>query len=372
MLIITDGFLARLVGQPLPTNFIVADALAPFAPPALEDGGRCKSKYLSRITLEALLQNINTSTDWEKYKLDPIFASIANDGAVVMLEDLIAFIRPGENLEDVYRDYDAEGNEEDCQSPRRPRPVNGGDSWDIMDTLENALNATRDKTSATRSITPASIKEEHQTRAGFSEAAEGSHMTEERLAALGVTGPAKPIRAPARPYPPPVPLTKDGLKAHEENSVDIRRKPSNGSHAPQYVGYSIDGVMGRSYGPYTGIVPPPPPPGRVQPVFDNTNDSPRSAGSSQGTFHGYGDFDEDNGNGHDPFAMDEQPLSPAKTRSKTNGIKREYDDRGSSGDENSNERKRQVDDAIPAWKKRQPKVAEAYGYVNLTSLLLPF
>ena len=361
MLIIVDGFLARLVGQPLPTNFIVADALAPFAPPALEDDGHCKSKYLSRMTLESLLQNIDTTTDWEKYKVDPIFASIPHDGGVVSVEDLIAFIRPGDNIEDSYPEYEAEGDEEDSQSPHRSRAVHGGDSWDVMDTLENALNATRAKKSATRSITPAGVKEVHQSTTGFSEVGEGSHATEERLAALGVTGAAKPIHAPARPYPPPAPSTKEGAKTHEENSAGLRRHPSNGGYAPQYAGHPLDGVMGRSYGPYTGIIPPPPPPGRMQTAFDGANDSPRSAGSSHGTFHGYGDFDEEHGNEHDPFAVDEKPLSAVTSRPKTNGVKREHDDRDSSGDENGKERKRQPDDAIPAWKKRQPKVAEAYG-----------
>lgn len=52
---------------------------------------------------------------------------------------------------------------------------------------------------------------------------------------------------------------------------------------------------------------------------------------------------------------------PVKLRSERSyDRKRDFDDRDSSSDDQSNERRRQVDDVTPKLKRRQPKVAAAY------------
>jgi len=52
--------------------------------------------------------------------------------------------------------------------------------------------------------------------------------TENRLAALGVTGTAKPVRAPARPYPPP--------KARSSPSSTSPPRQENRRHSSRYLG----------------------------------------------------------------------------------------------------------------------------------------
>ena len=74
----------------------------------------------------------------------------------------------------------------------------------------------------------------------------------------------------------------------------------------------------------------------------------------------YTDHHLENGNGYGRSANEGNSISPTKLRSeRSNGRKREYDNRESS-DESETPGRRQADDVTPKLKRRQPKVAEAY------------
>lgn len=207
------------VGRPLPTNSVVADAISPIGPPSKEDGGRCQSKYWARGTPTQLFQNIKETSYWEDVEKDPIFFSIPDDDHVTPLDDVLSKYRPRQverNVQDVEAAPEPEPEPEPQPKPEpelepEPEPVaeveplepspepepkspkNDRDTPDIMDSLENALNAGRHKQ-------PDKARETNNTSEEDSEAPKD---TEQVLAALGVTGAPKPVRAPARPYPPP-------------------------------------------------------------------------------------------------------------------------------------------------------------------------
>lgn len=185
----------RLVGRPLPTNFVVADAISPIGPPLQEDEGRCQSKYWGRGTSNHILQNIKDTGYWDDVEKDPIFCSIPDDDHVIPLDMVSSTYRP-QQAEGNVQEPDPEPEIEQPEPTPEPEtkgPNNDRDTPDIMDSLENALNASRHKQ-------PNIAKESNNTSEEESEAPKD---TEQVLAALGVTGAPKPVRAPARPYPPP-------------------------------------------------------------------------------------------------------------------------------------------------------------------------
>ena len=65
------------VAFPLPSNFVVADALAPYQPPDAESGGLVKSKYIKSV--DSLNGNIRDSDLWEE--------ALAKDPALIDLTD---------------------------------------------------------------------------------------------------------------------------------------------------------------------------------------------------------------------------------------------------------------------------------------------
>lgn len=184
--ILAGGTSIRLIGRPLPANFIVADAISPIDPPRPENDGHCVSKYQCRGSLKNLLQHVKNTDDWDELSKDPIFLTISDESQAISIQHLKSIYNPqlvDENSQEAESQVD-EAMEE-TKSTR-----NGSDAWDVMDSLEHALNAGRHKGNGS-------------TRSSSSTQSKPHKDTEEVLAALGVTGAPKPVRAPARPYPPP-------------------------------------------------------------------------------------------------------------------------------------------------------------------------
>jgi hypothetical protein len=393
----------RLVKRPLPANFIVADAIAPFEAARAEDQGRCESKYWSNGILSELSQHVRNSSDWDDLLNDPIFLDIPVDSEIIPLEDLTSLYNP--------RHYDdgIEESEEQLEEivTESKNPQNGEDMGDVMDSLEHALSEGRRKQ-------PDST---YNTTDISNEPVQPSNNTEELLAALGVTGAPKPVRAPARPYPPPsqeqqgqVPsdgrawsssksssryesravsnsahnsshcsqyhrqLSHDGrsrsnsevnIEYHDREGADMLKQAdsytnrySAREHTP--TGQTIHGSTERTY-PLQYEQPPPPPPLVQKPLFsEGIGIRPLSAGQNLGNHPLFADHNSEISASHNRQAADGVSSSPSKIRSERyNGRKREYDHRDSS-DENETPGRRQVDDVTPKLKRRQPKVAEAY------------
>ena len=200
---IGEGF-AYLVGRPLPADSIAADAISPIPAPPFESDGRCQSRYLNRGTLEPLIENIKSTGDWDNVKDDPIFLSVV-DGNIILFEDVIP-IRGRRQPNDPEDEADWETKEPSYASQTM---VDGSETWDVMDSLEHALNAGRSRAPDASYNNQDPIGEiplsSIPATLDLDEKAKTARETEERLAALGVTGAPKPVRAPARPYPPPPP-----------------------------------------------------------------------------------------------------------------------------------------------------------------------
>lgn len=187
-----------MAGRPLSANFVVAEAI-PLLPPEPENDGCCRSKYTDRGKPDILGQNVKNTSYWEDLSKDPIFSSIPDDGVVVPINYLKSLYdpRPANNGQS------QESEIGDINSHQEPKfDMDGEDVGDVMDSLEHALNAKRPRLLEISSDKGSAVVD--QTSAPHSDSLTPSARdTEALLAALGVTGAPKPVRAPARPYPPP-------------------------------------------------------------------------------------------------------------------------------------------------------------------------
>ena len=187
-----------MTGRPLSANFIVAEAI-PLLPPEPENDGCCRSKYTDRGKPDILGQNVKNTSYWEDLSKDPIFSSIPDDGVVVPINYLKSLYDPCQ----AHNEQSQESENDDINSHQVSKfEMDGEDVGDVMDSLENALNAKRPSPPEISSGKGSVIV--GQTCAPHLDCLTPSARdTEALLAALGVTGAPKPVRAPARPYPPP-------------------------------------------------------------------------------------------------------------------------------------------------------------------------
>ncbi len=204
--ILAGRALFRLVKRPLPANFIVADALAPFESSKVEDQGRCESKYWVKGALGKLCQHVKDTVDRDDLLNDPIFLNIPDESEIIPIEELTSLYNPSQ-CDDSNEQAEEQPGEvfEESRSPQ-----NGGETGDVMDSLEHALSEGRRKQPDSNSSSSKIPKD----------AVMPPKNTEELLASLGVTGAPKPVRAPARPYPPP------SLEHHDHRSWSGSRSPS--------------------------------------------------------------------------------------------------------------------------------------------------
>lgn len=212
----------NLIGQPLPGNFVVADALAPFPSPAPKDKGCCRSKYQNDATLKACFEHFKDSKHWDKDHADDVaFSDLPVDGKIVPVDEVLLTVRQ--------RCAHPESNDEftrDSRSQSRTASMNQ-DSFEVRITLDRMerelaetkakLQAKLDKGRAANSVLaspPQLVKSEqpslqdHEIKAEYqtppqSAALEKSVKTEQDaedvLAALGVTGAPKPVTAATWP-----------------------------------------------------------------------------------------------------------------------------------------------------------------------------
>lgn len=178
----------RLVEKPLPANFVVAEANSPLILAKHEDGGRCQSRYCSPEALSNIFQNIRESSDWDDLSEDPIFLSIGSDSQLIPLEELVTMYNPCKARDD---DQEAE-NETDKALHEHSSPKGDSNAWDVMESLENALNVGRSKPTESTSSTSSTLKDQSQP----------SKDAEETLASPGVTNAPKAARDLSSHSPP--------------------------------------------------------------------------------------------------------------------------------------------------------------------------
>lgn len=185
----------------------MADALAPFAAPAIGDNGLCRSKYPDRPDYNAGNQNIRDTEEWETHRKDPIFEDLPNGGNVILLSVLDLIYRPSRVQEPI-----EESDETDADNNRSPSQADDREQRSPRDSPRNSerrspsIEAEIGQTERERSL-PYSPQEL------ISEAA-----TENVPVSLGLTGLSKPVTLPPRPCPPPTPQDKFGDNKHSSRS----------------------------------------------------------------------------------------------------------------------------------------------------------
>ena len=212
----------NLIGQPLPANSIVADALAPFPSPAPQDEGRCRSKYQYDANFNAYSEHFKNSKYWDKEHADDVvFSDIPDDDKTVPVDEVLSMIKQRHTHPGCSDEYNR-------SSRSQSRGVSiKQDSLDVNITLnrvERELAETKAKLQAKlekgKTAGPAEssplqsikverpqlvdqdIKQEYQTppQSATSEIPMKSEPdAEDVLAALGVTGAPKPVTATSWP-----------------------------------------------------------------------------------------------------------------------------------------------------------------------------
>ncbi|MCJ1417268.1 hypothetical protein MMC32_003610 [Xylographa parallela] len=163
-----------------------------------ESGGddHIKSKYVNRENLHSFLERSTYEEDNKLDGGDPVFFYSSNESLDAPLEILSE--SRGRLTSSELKTVLLGGHEDAPNSIRRPGSAYSEDhgyrTHPIMSPIEPSSHYKRDTSSRRRS--QSSI--DTDTRPILS-----AQETEDRLAALGVTGVPKPVRAPARPYPPP-------------------------------------------------------------------------------------------------------------------------------------------------------------------------
>lgn len=227
-----------LISMPLPSNFVVADALVPMAPPAPADEGRCQSKYLRLASNESLAKNIMDTIHWKDHKEDTIFLPIPNDGNVVSVDDCRSKVKERQKNRDV--EVQPKSRSESRSVAPRPDVAEMSAS---LETLERALqeakakqaelmrNRKRPRLEQQTVAKESQVIKEEEPRVKLEpqspaqsatpeKAAKSEQDTEDVLAALGVTGAAKPVGAPTR-------LVSQGSPLNDNDSSMLRSRSSS-------------------------------------------------------------------------------------------------------------------------------------------------
>lgn len=401
-----------LISQPLPGNSIVADALAPFPSPAPQDEGCCKSKYQYDANFNECLENFRNSKYWDKEHADDVvFSDILADGTIVPVEMVMSIIRQR-------RTHPESGEECNRDSRSQSRTVfKNQESLEVnitIDRMERELAETKaklqaklDKRRAANSIDPSplksvkseqphlrdhEIKNEYQATpqsATSEKPIKSEQDTEDVLAALGVTGAPKPVTSTAWPdqcsgygSPNGMRVLRSGSSSRADTWVHLpyttrkattmlTYRPASSAGGDQYQVESGSDQVAVKHETNDSIFsiqrsgppPPPPIPFGQQSYSDGTDGSPLSAGTTNFNPSGYStnsaDHRNGNSNGFFPPSTDGQAPSPIEVRSEKSLNRKRH--RESSSDEEDTPKRRQEDDYTPKLKKRQPKVAEAYG-----------
>lgn len=206
-----------LICMPVPSNFIVADALFPMDPPAPETGGRCYSKYLRDVREDVFFENIRHSVYWNQQGEDPVFRNIPVDADIIAVDDCRSKVMERRKPQDqLLREGRSESR---SAAPFKKDSVEAAAS---LEQLEKALAqakadiANREKKQKVKKIlqNPTTVQKEqplkHEETSIKAESLSPSDSatvenyqgyendTEDVLASLGVTGTAKPVGPPTR------------------------------------------------------------------------------------------------------------------------------------------------------------------------------
>jgi hypothetical protein len=182
------------VAVPLPSTYFEAEKIGFIPVPATKEGEPV-SKYFKEHRAQLLSLNVRDTADWKDSQDDPAFLDVATDCDYIPFEDLI---QRRNELWGLDRNMDLESEEGEVQENDDYR--GSGDYFHSQaepPPNEHASNATEEGYEPDNR----EIEEDGENST--------ARATEARLAALGVTGMAKPVRALTRPVNASAPATVD-------------------------------------------------------------------------------------------------------------------------------------------------------------------
>lgn len=369
---ITNDSFASLVDRPLPSNFIVADALEPFDPPQPENDGRCQSKYVRLDASSTFMGSIKETKHWDDFKSDPMFRSIHDSGRTIALGEIDSLYRPRPTSNDWGQTEVEEG--EWSQHAATPHEEN----YNVTDQLEHVLS-TKQPTKAPISV-PRTISWDHTPRRDHKTFSRAGPLSNDTNGLRGNDG----VHKHGRNFIPPPPARAESPNLSPEHTPPMRsRTPSMyelnelyqqecgtrpGSNAITGSTSINSSCTHPGEAPKTSLdmsdpfEPPPPPAHLRKPTsYDGVNEDTASAGASNGHVNGNGHLESHDSNSNCRSYSNNHSASPNQLRSDAaNRRKRDYDQQAIS-DEDNTPKRRQVDDTKSKLKKRQPVVAAAYS-----------
>ena len=210
------------VGYALPADYEVFESVGgELPPPAVEADGCIQSVFVTRDSINKMLERFTDCGAWEFSEEDPIFLTFSHNNEIIPFEEW-SESRARRQSEEVESNAGQEDDDlslehqikNDELSKRRP------DSSDYEKNQNSPISHEASSVYYKSSIVP------HRPTMDLSGAARD---TEEILAALGVTGAPKPVRAPARPYPPPESSRKvQRLMNNQINNAESKRPEGSG------------------------------------------------------------------------------------------------------------------------------------------------
>ena len=307
------------VANPLPSNFVVADALAPYQPPGPESDGLVMSKYLSLLT--SIDRNFRDTDAWEEsFTKDPAFTELAD--APVKLGPL------------KWNDTRRSSEHEHRPAFDRTKSSQSGD----QSFRKNGRSPSFGKYHAQRRDRETWSRDRSKSPSKFDRLVIRHHKDTSKL-----TDSRSVSRRRSRNF--------------REHSFHWNDHPRNHEMSPNQTSptdihrHSIDA---KPASPHSQPPPPPPPPIRDVKWPHGQNEGPADTNTGIPNWSG-AENGQANGNSHRHESGEESVVSPSKGRiERSQGRKRE------PSEESDTPRRRQADDFIPRHKRRQPKVAEAY------------
>ncbi|KAI4182202.1 MAG: hypothetical protein L6R41_006127 [Letrouitia leprolyta] len=370
--IITDDSSVNLVDRPLPSNFIVADALEPFDPPQPENDGRCQSKYVRLDASSTFMGSIKDTKYWDDFQSDPMFRSIHNSGRTISLSEIDSLYRPRPTSNEWDQTEVEDG--EWTQHTVMPREEN----WSVTDKLENVLSAEQ-STKAPIGM-PRTSSWDHTLRRDHTTFSRSGPSSSDTNGLRGSDG----MHRPGRNFIPPPPARVESPTLSPERTPPMRsRTPSMYELNELYQqecgtrpgSNAITGIISSdSIRNHSGDFPkrfsidtsdpfePPPPPAHLRKPtsYDGINEDSTSTGAPNGHTNGNGLLESHDSNSNGKSYSNGHSASPNQVRSDAaSRRKRDYDQQAIS-DEDNTPKRRQADDTKSRLKKRQPVVAAAY------------
>ena len=197
----------RLVGLALPADYHVFESVGGvLPPPAFEADGRIQSVFVTQNTLQNVHQRFIDSGIWEFSAEDPIFKTIRDDGELISLKESTSDLDRQMSI-DIESDSEKEDGEWTRESLSEKKSTR---TLEVESDVEKSHKATNYPCSSSMSNLskaaspgPPHLNGSSKTQGSPVESVpERPHDTEDILAALGVTGVPKPVKAPTRLYPP--------------------------------------------------------------------------------------------------------------------------------------------------------------------------